>query len=197
MTISLEKGQKVELEKGLAKIKVALGWDTQKYQGAANFDLDASAFLLDKQGKLASDGDIVFYGMQKTPDGKLAHKSGAIIHSGDDLTGGGDKDNEIITVELDKVPSAVDKIVFPVTIYEYDKRKQNFGMVSKAFVRVIDPNNNNKELLRYDLGEDYSTQTSVIVAEVYRHNGDWKFHAVGQGIHGGIKDIIKSYGLPV
>lgn len=195
MTISLEKGQKVELEKGLTKIKVALGWDTQKYQGAANFDLDASAFLLDKQGKLTSDEDIVFYGMQKT-GGKLVHKSGAIIHSGDDLTGGGEKDNEIITVELDKVPSTVDKIVFPVNIYEYEKRKQNFGMVSRSFIRLIDASNN-KELLRYDLGEDYSTQTSVIVAEVYRHNGDWKFHAVGQGIHGGLRDIIKSYGLPV
>lgn len=196
MVLSLEKGQKVELEKGLTKIKVALGWDTQKYQGAANFDLDASAFLLDKQGKLASEEDIVFYGMQKTPDGKLAHKSGSIIHSGDDLTGGGDKDNEIITVELDKVPSIVDKIVFAVTIYEWEKRKQNMGMVSKSFTRIVDATTN-KELLRYDLGEDYSTQTSVVVAEVYKHNGDWKFHAVGQGIHGGLKDIIKSYGLPV
>lgn len=196
MSLNLEKGQKVELEKGLTKIKVALGWDTQKYQGAANFDLDASAFLLDKTGKLPSDEDIVFYGMQKTPDGKLKHKSGSIIHSGDDLTGGGDKDNEIITVELDKLPATVDKIVFPVTIYEYDKRKQNFGMVSKAFARVVDAGTN-KEILKYDLGEDYSTQTSVIVCEVYRHNGDWKFHAVGQGIHGGLKDIIKSYGLQV
>ena len=174
--ISLFKGQKVDLTKGnpgLSKILVGLGWDTKKYDGGFDFDLDAAAFVLGANGKVLSDADFVFYN-------NLKHSSGAIQHMGDNLTGAGDGDDEEIRVDLTKIPANVDKIAFTVTIHEADKRRQNFGQVSNAFIRIVDEQKN-QELIRYDLGEDFSIETAVVVGELYRNSGEWKFNAVGSG----------------
>ena len=176
MAVSLSKGQKVDLTKGnpgLSKIIVGLGWDTNKYDGRADFDLDAAAFLLAANGKVASDSDFVFYG-------NLKHSSGGVEHMGDNLTGEGDGDDEQIKVNLAAVPASVDKISFTVTIYEAESRKQNFGQVSNAYIRIVDETSN-AELIRYDLGEDFSVETAVVVGELYRNNGEWKFNAIGSG----------------
>lgn len=192
MAISLQKGQKVDLTKGnagLAKIIVGLGWDTNKYDGGKDFDLDAAAFLLSDSGKVASDADFVFYN-------NLKHSSGSVEHTGDNLTGAGDGDDEQIKVDLSKVPANVSKIDFTVTIHDAETRCQNFGQVSNAFIRIVDEANN-KELLRYDLGEDYSVETAVVVAELYRNGTEWKFNAVGSGFKGGLAAIAKNFGLNV
>ena len=192
MAISLKKGQKVDLTKGnpsLSKLIVGLGWDTNKYDGGFDFDLDASAFLLGADGKVTSDEDFVFFN-------NLKHKSGAVEHMGDNLTGEGEGDDEVIKVDLSKVPQNIDKIDFTVTIYEPEKRKQNFGQVSNAYIRVMDAVAN-KELIRFDLGEDFSVETAVIVGELYRHNGEWKFNALGSGFAGGLAALGKNYGVNV
>ena len=189
MTLNLTKGQKVELTKdnpGLKNIKIGLGWDVNRYSGGQNFDLDTSAFLLNNAGKCASEKDVIYFN-------NLKHASGSVIHSGDNLTGAGEGDDEIITIDLMKVPIDFSKIVFVINIYSADERKQNFGMVSNCFGRVID--DSGKELLKYELGEDYSTETGVIICEVYRHNNEWKFFAVGQGFRGGLGEISKNFGL--
>ena len=192
MAVSLSKGQKVDLTKGnpgLSKIIVGLGWDTNKYDGGADFDLDAAAFLLAANGKVASDSDFVFYG-------NLKHSSGGVEHMGDNLTGEGDGDDEQIKVNLAAVPASVDKIVFTVTIYEAESRKQNFGQVSNAYIRIVDETAN-AELIRYDLGEDFSVETAVVVGELYRNNGEWKFNAIGSGFQGGLKALCQNYGVNV
>lgn len=187
--VSLVKGQKVDLTKGnagLKKILVGLGWDTNKYDGD-DFDLDASAFLLDKNGKVTTDKDFVFFN-------NLVHPSGAVKHMGDNLTGSGDGDDEQIIVELAKIPENIEKIAFTVTIYEADSRMQNFGMVSNAYIRMSNEETG-EEMIRYDLGEDYSTETSMVLGELYRHNGEWKFNAIGAGYAGGLTALCNGYGL--
>lgn len=192
MAVNLSKGQKVSLTKGnpgLSKIIVGLGWDTNKYDGGFDFDLDAAAFLLGPKGKVNSDGDFIFYG-------NLRHASGAVEHMGDNLTGDGDGDDEQIKVNLSAIPSNIEKIGFTVTIYDADTRKQNFGQVSNAYIRIFDEVSNT-ELIRYDLGEDFSVETAVVVGELYRNNGEWKFNAIGSGFHGGLFALCKNYGVNV
>ena len=192
MAISLQKGQKVDLTKtnpGLSKILVGLGWDTNKYDGGSAFDLDVAAFLTADDGKVANDGNFIFYGNLKDP-------SGAVTHLGDNLTGEGDGDDEQLVIDLNAVPADVEKIAFSVTIYDADVRKQNFGQVSNSFIRIVN-NDSNEELIRYDLGEDFSIETAVVVAELYRHNGEWKFNAVGSGFEGGLHALCKNYGVNI
>ena len=174
MAITLSKGQKVSLTKGnpgLKHIVVGLGWDTNKYDGGFDFDLDSAAFLLDENGKVNADTDFVFYN-------NLKHSSGAVEHLGDNLTGEGDGDDEQVKVDLSLVPQNISKIAFTVTIHEALERRQNFGQVSNSYVRVIDEDTN-QELLNYELGEDFSIETAIVVCEIYRHNGEWKFNALG------------------
>ena len=190
MAISLQKGQKIDLTKtnpGLNNILVGLGWDVNKYDGGFDFDLDASAFLIDASGKAASDQDFIFYGNQK-------HASGSVESLGDNLTGAGDGDDEQIKVDLGKVPAAVDKIDFTVTIYDADKRSQNFGQVSNAYIRIIDEASGT-ELIRYDLSEDFSIETAIVVGELYRNGAEWKFNAIGNGFAGGLAALCANYGL--
>ena len=190
MAISLKKGQKVDLTKtnpGLSKILIGLGWDTNKYDGGSAFDLDAAAFLLGEDGKVKSEADFIFYG-------NLKHASEAVEHLGDNLTGDGEGDDEQIKIDLAKVPADIAKIDFTVTIYDADKRNQNFAQVSNAFIRIVDEANNT-ELIRYDLGEDFSIETAVVVAELYRHNGEWKFNAIGSGFSGGLAALCANFGI--
>ncbi len=192
MPINLTKGQKVDLTKGkpsLKKLLVGLGWDVNRYDGGADFDLDAAAFLLGADGKVITDAEFVFYG-------NLKHVSGAVEHMGDNLTGEGDGDDEQILVDLSKVPANVEKIAFTVTIYEAEQRRQNFGQVSNSFIRIVDEANN-EELIHYDLGEDFSIETAVVVGELYRHNGEWKFNAIGSGFQGGLAALCRNYGVNV
>ena len=190
--ISLFKGQKVDLTKGnpgLSKILVGLGWDTKKYDGGYDFDLDAAAFLLGKDGHVQSDYDFVFYN-------NLKHSSGAVQHMGDNLTGAGDGDDEQIKIDLSKLPANIDKVAFTVTIHEADTRRQNFGQVSNAFIRIVDENSG-KELIHYDLGEDFSVETAVVVGELYRNAGEWKFNAIGSGFKGGLRALCLNFGVNV
>ena len=192
MAVNLSKGQKVSLTKGnpgLSKIVVGLGWDTNKYDGGFAFDLVAAAFLLGANGKVTSDADFIFYG-------NLKHGSGAVEHMGDNLTGDGDGDDEQIKVNLSAIPANIEKIGFTVTIYDAETRKQNFGQVSNAYIRVFDEASNT-ELIRYDLGEDFSIETAVVVGEMYRNNGEWKFNAIGSGFQGGLEALCKNYGVNV
>ncbi|MBR0282187.1 MAG: TerD family protein [Oscillibacter sp.] len=192
MAVNLSKGQKVDLTKnnpGLSKLLIGLGWDVNKYDGGSDFDLDASVFLLDSNGKVTSDGDFVFYG-------NLKHVSGSVEHMGDNRTGAGEGDDELIKVDLSKVPASIDKIDFTVTIYEAEERKQNFGQVSNSYIRVMDETNN-KELIRYDLGEDFSIETALVVGELYRNRGEWKFNAIGNGYQGGLRALGRDYGVNV
>lgn len=192
MPISLKKGQKVDLTKSnpsLKKILVGLGWDTNKYDGGSAFDLDAAAFLLNDAGKVNEDSDFVFYSNQ-------THPSGAVKHMGDNLTGDGDGDDEQIVIDLTTIPANINKIDFTVTIYEAEERRQNFGQVSNAFIRIVNEETN-EELIRYDLGEDFSIETAVIVAEMYRHDNEWKFNAIGSGFQGGLHALCLNFGVNV
>ncbi len=192
MAVSLSKGQKVDLTKtnpGLSKVTVGLGWDTNKYDGGHDFDLDASVFLLNGQGKCDSDRDFVFYN-------QLEGGSGSVVHTGDNRTGEGDGDDEKIDISLADVPANTEKIAFVITIHEAEARSQNFGQVSNAFVRVVNKESN-EELIRYDLGEDFSIETAIIVGELYRHGGEWKFSAVGSGYQGGLARIASDFGLEI
>ncbi|WLR58297.1 TerD family protein [Guptibacillus hwajinpoensis] len=192
MAVSLSKGQKVDLTKtnpGLSKVIVGLGWDTNKYDGGNDFDLDASIFLLDSTGKCASDKDFVFY--NQTEGG-----GGSVVHTGDNRTGEGEGDDEQVKVHLHDVPAEIEKISFVITIHDAEARNQNFGQVSNAFVRILNEDSN-EELIRYDLGEDFSIETAIIVGELYRHNGEWKFSAVGSGYQGGLARIATDFGLQV
>ena len=192
MPISLSKGQKVDLTKGnpgLSKILVGLGWDTNKYDGGYDFDLDAAAFILGANGKVLSDADFVFYN-------NLKHSSGAVQHMGDNLTGSGEGDDEQIKIDLAKVPANVEKIAFTVTIHEAEERHQNFGQVSNAFIRIADETTG-QNLIRYDLGEDFSVETAVVVGELYRNAGEWKFNAIGSGFKGGLRALCLNFGVNV
>ena len=192
MPINLSKGQKVDLTKGNASLKhimVGLGWDVNAFDSGADFDLDASAFMCGANGKCPTEKEFVFYG-------NLEHPSGAVKHQGDNLTGEGDGDDEQIFMDLKAIPESVDKIAFTVTIYEAQERRQNFGQVSNAYIRIVDEDTN-QELIRYDLGEDFSIETAIVVGELYRHNGEWKFNAIGSGFQGGLAALCGHYGIQV
>jgi tellurium resistance protein TerD len=192
MAIQLSKGQRIDLTKtnpGLKRAVIGLGWDTNKYQGGEDFDLDASAFLVDANDKCINDQDFIFYN-------NLTHPSESVIHTGDNRTGEGDGDDEQLIVDFSKIPSYVHKIGITVTIHDADMRRQNFGQVSNAFVRLVDDASDN-ELLRFDLGEDFSIETAVVVCELYRHGSEWKFSAIGSGFSGGLADLCRNYGLEV
>ena len=191
MGISLSKGGNVSLSKtdpSLKNVIVGLGWDARPTDGS-DFDLDASAFMVKEDGKVRSNSDFIFYNQTKSA-------CGSVEHTGDNRTGVGDGDDEAVIVLLDKIPSDVQRVVFCVTIHDADLRKQNFGQVSHAFVRVVNKDSNN-EVARYDLSEDASIETAMIFGEIYRLNGEWKFKAVGQGYAGGLAALAKQYGIDV
>ncbi|HRF62271.1 MAG TPA: TerD family protein [Candidatus Competibacter sp.] len=191
MAISLNKGGKLSLSKeapDLKKVLVGLGWDARATDGA-DFDLDASAFLLDANGKVRSDADFIFYNQLKSP-------CGSVQHTGDNRTGAGEGDDEAVMVDLTRVPADVQKITFTVTIHEADQRRQNFGQVGNAFIRLVNAETN-IEVARYDLGEDASTETAMIFGELYRHGGEWRFGAVGQGYAGGLAAMCRQYGINI
>ncbi|GAA2701038.1 TerD family protein [Actinoplanes palleronii] len=193
MSVSLTKGGNVSLTKqagaaGLSAVTVGLGWDARTTTGT-DFDLDASAILADPNGKVLSDQHFVFFGNLKTPDG-------LVEHTGDNLTGAGDGDDEQINLRLAELPAECDKAVFSVAIYEAEQRKQSFGQVRNAFIRVINQGDG-KELARYDLSEDASTETAMVFGEVYRNGAEWKFRAVGQGYASGLRGIAQDYGVNV
>src|SRR3990172_2912653 len=191
MGISLSKGGNVSLSKeepGLKKISIGLGWDARSTDGSA-FDLDASLFMLNNSGKVRTDSDFIFYNNLKSSDG-------SVEHMGDNLTGAGEGDDEVIKVDLSRVPADVDKLAVGVTIHEADTRKQNFGMVSSAFIRIVNQDND-KEITRYDLSEDMSIETAMLFGEVYRHGTVWKFRALGQGFKVGLGPMAKNYGVHV
>ena len=191
MAVSLQKGGNVSLEKtspGISKILIGLGWDELATDGV-DFDLDASVFLLKDDGQIRSDKDFIFYN-------NLFSTCGSIAHQGDNRTGAGDGDDEAIKVDLKQVPADVQKITVAVTIHEAQERNQNFGQVSNAFMRIVN-DETNEEVARYDLSEDYSIETAMIFGEVYRHNGDWKFKAIGQGYEGGLSALAKGFGINI
>ena len=189
--INLVKGQKIELGKSTKHAMVGLGWDTNRYNGGFDFDLDASVFLLNDKGKINRDEDFVFYN-------NLEHPSGSVKHMGDNRTGVGDGDDEQIYIDFSKIPSNIQKLAVVVTIHEAVERKQNFGMVENAYIRVTalkDANDTvGTDLLRFDLTEDYSTETALLIAEIYRHNGEWKFGAKGDGFKDGLAGFVRMYG---
>lgn len=189
MAISLSKGGNISLSKeepNLKKILVGLGWDTRSTDGS-DFDLDASAFLLAGNDKVRSDADFIFYNQLKSPDG-------SVEHTGDNRTGAGEGDDEAVKIDLARMAPDVTKIAFTVTIHEADFRKQNFGMVKNAFIRIVN-DETGREVVRYDLSEDASTETAMVFGEVYRHGSEWKFRAVGQGYAGGLKSLAQNYGI--
>lgn len=191
MAVSLSKGGNVSLSKeapGLKAVAVGLGWDTRVTDGSA-FDLDASVFVLGESGQVASDADFVFYN-NKTAAG------GAIEHQGDNTTGEGAGDDEVVKVALDRLPVTVSKMSFAVTIHEAEGRRQNFGMVSNAYIRVTNADGGT-EIARYDLSEDASTETAMIFGELYRHGAEWKFKAIGQGFAGGLGPLARSFGVNI
>ncbi|AKG33351.1 TerD family protein [Paenibacillus durus] len=190
MAINLQKGQKIDLTKtnpGLTKVIVGLGWDTNKYDGGKDFDLDASAFCLNAAGKASSENDFIFYNNPQ-------NASGSVVHTGDNRTGEGEGDDEQLKVNLDSVPAEVEKISFCITIDDAVNRGQNFGQVSNAFVRVV-AEDSGEELIRYDLGEDFSVETAIVVGELYRNNGEWKFAAIGSGYQDGLAGLVRDFGL--
>lgn len=192
MPISLKKGQKVSLTKGnpgLTNVVVGIGWDVNAFDTGGDFDLDAAAFCLTDSGKVSDQKDFVFFG-------NLVHPSGCAQHMGDNLTGVGDGDDEQIQIDLTKVPANISKIAFTVTIYEAESRRQNFGQVSNAFVRIYNAANG-EELLRYDLGEDFSIETAVVFGELYKYGSEWKFNAIGSGYQGGLAALCANYGIDV
>jgi len=196
MSVNLQKGQKVDLTKGntgLKTILVGLGWDEAPrkfslFSKHEDIDCDASALLISAQtGKLNGPVDVVYFG-------NLTHQTGAVHHMGDNLTGEGDGDDEQIMVDLAKVPASIERIAFTCTIYDAENRRQNFGQVSNAFIRIVDQSTGT-ELIRYDLAEDFSIETAIVVGELYRHNGEWKFNAIGSGFQGGLAALCGHYGI--
>ena len=190
MSVSLNKGQRVDLTKGrpsLKRIFVGLGWDVNHYDGESDFDLDASVFMTKKNGKVGNEEDFVFYN-------NPVHATESVIHSGDNRTGVGDGDDETVEVNLDILPADYESLVIAVTIHAAEARLQNFGMIENAYIRIVDAETN-EELLRYDLSEDYSTETALVIAEIYKHNSQWKFKAVGSGYNGGLQALCTRYGV--
>lgn len=194
MAVQLAKGQRINLDKGIQSALIGLGWDTNNYEGSADFDLDACVFLLGANGRVRKDGDFIFYG-------NLASEDGSVRHTGDNRTGEGDGDDEVILINFPKIPADIQKIAITVTIYDALARGQNFGQVSNAYVRVARTNGENDmvgvEELRFDLAEDFSIETALVVCEIYRHNGSWKFNAVGAGYSGGLEALCRTYGVDV
>nr|WP_024967824.1 TerD family protein [Pantoea sp. IMH] len=189
MAVTLSKGGNVSLAKAdptMKNVLIGLGWDNRSTDGQ-DFDLDASAFLLKSDGKVRSDADFIFYNNLKSADGSVAH-------TGDNRTGEGDGDDESLIVKLDSIASDVDKIVFVVTIHDAQARRQSFGQIANAFIRLVN-NDSKTEVARYDLSEDASTETAMLFGELYRHNGEWKFRAVGQGYAGGLASVCAQYGV--
>ncbi len=192
MPISLQKGQKVSLTKGnpgLKNVVVGLGWDVNQFDTGGSFDLDTAAFLLADTGRVSQPEDFVFYG-------NLTHPSGSVQHQGDNLTGDGDGDDEQIKIDLSQVPAHITRIAFTVTIYDADVRNQNFGQVNNAYIRIYNEATG-EELLRYDLGEDFSIETAAVFGELYKHNDEWKFNAIGSGYEGGLAALCGNFGVDV
>ena len=194
MGINLTKGQRISLDKSMTHALVGLGWDTNHYDGGYDFDLDASAFLLGADGKLIKDEDFVFYN-------NLNGRDGADVHTGDNLTGEGEGDDETILIDFTKMPPEIKKISIVVTIHDAEARRQNFGQVSNAYIRIAKlsgPNDTvGEEVLRFDLEEEFSIETALVVAEIYNKDGDWKFNAVASGYQGGLAAICRSFGANV
>ena len=191
MTATLAKGGNVSLSKeapGLTSVSIGLGWDARTTTGT-EFDLDASAIMVDTAGKVLSDKHFIFFNNKTSPDG-------SVEHAGDNLTGQGDGDDETIKVDLSAVPAEVDRIVFPVSVYDGEARSQGFGQVRNAFIRVIN-NAGGAEITRYDLSEDASTETAMLFGELYRNGVEWKFRAVGQGYSTGLSGIARDFGVSV
>lgn len=191
MAISLTKGQNISLSKtdpSLKNVLVGLGWDARSTDGQ-DFDLDASVFMATENGKVPSDRHFIFYNQLVSP-------CGGVEHTGDNLTGDGDGDDESVIVRLDKVESNIKSLFIIVTIHDAEARRQNFGQVSNAFVRIVN-NDTSDEIVRFDLSEDYSTETAMVFGEIYRHNGEWKFRAIGQGYKGGLYSLCQQYGVNV
>lgn len=191
MAVALQKGGNVSLSKqapGLRTIAVGLGWDSRQTTGA-DFDLDASVFMLGDQGKVPSDSHFVFYNNLTSPDGSIEHQ-------GDNLTGEGEGDDEVVNVNLGNVPGDIGKVVFTVTIHDAEARRQNFGMVQNAFIRIVNQEGG-QEVARYDLAEDFGMETAMIFGELYRYNNEWKFRAVGQGFAGGLAAMCRTYGVNI
>lgn len=195
MAVSLSKGGKVSLAKAatgsgvgaLTSVTVGLGWDINRYDGGQQFDLDASAFMLAATGKCKDEKGFIFYG----------NKQGAgINHSGDNRTGDGDGDDEQIIIDLNAIPADIEKVAFTVTIDQAEARNQNFGMVENSYIRIFD-SVSGTELIHYDLGEDFSIETAIVVGELYRHNGEWKFNAIGSGFSGGLAALCANFGIDV
>lgn len=192
MSVSLMKGQRIDLTKGRPSLKnvlIGLGWDVNQYDGEKDFDLDASVFMTKENGKVGSDDDFIFYG-------NLEHRTKSVIHTGDNRTGDGDGDDEVIKVKFASIPSDYTALCIAVTIYDAEQRLQNFGMINNAYVRVVDEENG-EELVRYDLSEDFSTETAIVVAEIYKKSNEWKFKAVGSGYNGGLASLCRKYGIDV
>ena len=194
MAINLKKGQQVALEDSMKLAMVGLGWDTNRYDGGYDFDLDASVFLLGSNGKLLRDEDFVFYN-------NLNGRDGAVVHTGDNLTGDGDGDDEVIMIDFTKIPEEITKIAVVVTIYDADVRRQNFGQVDNAYIRLAkladEFDTVGTPILRFDLTEEFSVETALVVAEIYKRNGEWKFNAVAAGYEGGLEAICRSFGANV
>ena len=191
MAISLTKGQNISLSKtepSLKNVLVGLGWDARSTDGQ-DFDLDASVFMATENGKVPSDRHFIFYNQLVSP-------CGGVEHTGDNLTGDGDGDDESVIVRLDKVESNIKSLFITVTIHDAEARRQNFGQVSNAFVRIVN-NDTSDEIVRFDLSEDYSTETAMVFGEIYRHNGEWKFRAIGQRYTGGLYSLCQQYGVNV
>jgi len=186
MAVNLSKGQKISLDKGMTLALVGLGWDTNRYSGGAEFDLDASAFLLGANGKVRKDEDFIFYGNLKSADG-------SVTHTGDNRTGEGEGDDERIRIDLEAISPHVQKIVFVVTIHEAQSKRQTFGMVENSYVRILDEEHNEREVCRFNLKENGSTVTSVIFAELYKQSGEWQFKAIGEGKIADLNGILGLY----
>ena len=194
MAINLQKGQRVSLDNSMRLALVGLGWDTNRYDGGFDFDLDASAFLLGENGKLLRDEDFVFYN-------NLNGRDGAVVHTGDNLTGDGDGDDEVIMIDFSKIPSEIKKIAICVTIHDAEARRQNFGQVSNAYIRIAKLSDEfdtvGEPVLKFDPEEEFSIETALVVAEIYFKNGEWKFNAVAAGYQGGLEAICRSFGANV
>lgn len=192
MPVCLQKGQKVSITKdnpGLSKVVVGLGWDVNQFDTGGSFDLDTAAFLISDSGKVTRPEDFVFFG-------NLTHPSGSVQHMGDNLTGAGDGDDEQIKINLASIPDQISKVVFTVTIYEAEQRRQNFGQINRAFIRICNEASG-EEILRYDLGEDFSIETAAVFGELYRNGNEWKFNAIGSGFQGGLAALCSNFGVDV
>ncbi|MNQ22506.1 General stress protein 16U [compost metagenome] len=183
MAINLQKGQRENIN--APKFTIGLGWDTNNSSTGSSFDLDASAFIVGANGKILSDSHFIFYNNLKAPDE-------SVIHTGDNLTGDGDGDDEQIKIDLTKINSAVKEICIVVTIHDAEGRRQNFGQVRNSFIRIVD-DSNNSEMVKYELEEDFSIETAVEFGRIYNKDGQWKFEAMGVGMKGGLEDYLNKY----